>query len=51
MYKIDHPFIKVGLQLLFNKVFSKMHGLPCRALPASIRGGNMKKGSRKPKSG
>jgi hypothetical protein len=51
MYKIDHPFITVGLQVLLYKDFSKMHGLPCGALPAFIRGCDMKNSCRKPKIG
>ncbi len=43
MYKIDYPYVRVGLQLLFNKVCSKMPGLPCRGLAPSIRGCNVKK--------
>ncbi len=36
MLNIDYPFVRVGLQLLFSKVSSKMHWLPCRGLAASI---------------
>ncbi len=36
MLNIDYPFVRVGLQLLFNIVGSKMHWLPCRGLAASI---------------
>jgi hypothetical protein len=43
MYKIDNPFVRVGPQLLFNKVCSKKHGLPCRGLATSIRGCNIAK--------
>jgi len=32
----DHPFVRAGLQLLFHKSCSKMHGLPRRGLAASI---------------
>ena len=51
MYKIDHPFITVGLQVLLYKDFSKMHGLPCGGLVASIRGCNVKNGPKKQRSG
>ncbi len=51
MHKLDYPFVRIGLQLLFNKVCSKMHGLPSRGLSASIRGYNMKNEPRKPRSG
>jgi hypothetical protein len=47
----DHPFVRAGLQLLFHKSCSKMHGLPCRGLAASIGGCNMKNGTGKPRSG
>jgi len=42
MNKIDYHFLRVGQQLLFNKVCSEMHGLPFRGLVASLRGCNMK---------
>jgi hypothetical protein len=44
MYKIDYPFVEVGLQILYNNVYSKIHGLPCR-------GCNIKKDLRKPRGG
>jgi hypothetical protein len=44
MYNKEYYFGRVGLQLLSNKVCSKMHGLPCRGLAASIIGSNTKKG-------
>ncbi len=40
----DYYFGMVRLQLLSNKVCSKMHGLPCRGLAASIIGSNTKNG-------
>jgi len=50
MYKIEYSFVRVGLQHLFYKVSSKIHGLPCRSLAASIRGCVMKNSPRKPRS-
>ncbi len=41
----------VGLQILFIKVCSKMHGLPYEVLVASATGCNMKIGLRNPRSG
>jgi hypothetical protein len=51
MYYIDYHFVRVNQLLFSNKVCSKMHGLPCRGLGASIKGCYMKNGPRQPRKG
>ncbi len=50
MHKIDNVFVRVGLQVWFYSVCSKMLGLPCGDLAASIIGCNMINSPRKPRS-